>query len=34
MTASLVSSPQKLAVGESHLIEFELWTEVHARSRS
>jgi transposase len=33
MTASLVSSPQKLAVGESQMIEFELWTEVHARFR-
>jgi hypothetical protein len=33
MTASLVSSPQKLAVGESHMSELELWTEVHARFR-
>jgi transposase len=33
MTENLVCSPQKLAVGESHMIEFELWTEVHARFR-
>jgi transposase len=33
MAASLVSSPQKLAVGESHMLECELWTEVHARFR-
>jgi transposase len=33
MTALLVSSPQKLVVGESPMIDFELWTEVHARFR-
>lgn len=33
MMELLVSSPQKLAVGESPMIEVELWTEVHARFR-
>jgi transposase len=33
MTASLVSSPQKLAGGESQMLEFEWWTAVHARFR-
>jgi transposase len=33
MREILVSSPQKLVVGESRMIEFELWTEVHARFR-
>jgi transposase len=33
MTELLISSPQKLVVGESPMIEFELWTEVHARFR-
>ena len=33
MMELLVSSPQKLAVGESPMIDFELWTEVHARFR-
>jgi transposase len=33
MGESLVSSPQKLAAGESPMIGFELWTEVHARFR-
>lgn len=33
MTETLVSSPQKLLVGESAMIDFELWTEVHARFR-
>jgi transposase len=33
MTELLVSSPQTLAVGESPMIDFELWTEVHARFR-
>jgi transposase len=33
MDEILVSSPQKLVVGESTMIDFELWTEVHARCR-
>src|SRR5215471_13463148 len=33
MEEILVSSPQKPVVGESPMIEFELWTEVHARFR-
>ncbi len=33
MTELLVSSPQKRVVGESPMIDFELWTEVHARFR-
>jgi transposase len=33
MTELLVSSPQKHVVGESPMIDFELWTEVHARFR-
>jgi transposase len=33
MDEILVSSPQKLVVGESPMIDFELWTEVHARCR-
>jgi hypothetical protein len=33
MTALLVSSSQNVAVGESPMIDFELWTEVHARFR-
>jgi hypothetical protein len=33
MTETLVSSPQKRLVGESSMIDFELWTEVHARFR-
>ena len=33
MAERLISSPQKLAVGESPMIDFELWTEVHARFR-
>ncbi|MDQ3830521.1 MAG: IS21 family transposase [Candidatus Tectomicrobia bacterium] len=33
MTELLVSSPQKFAGGESPMIDFELWTEVHARFR-
>ena len=33
MRELLVSSPQKRVVGESPMIEFELWTEVHARFR-
>jgi transposase len=33
MTERLVSSPQKLVVGESPMIDCELWTEVHARFR-
>jgi transposase len=33
MDEILVNSPQKLVVGESPMIDFELWTEVHARFR-
>jgi len=33
MDRRLVSSPQKLAGGESPMIDFEVWTEVHARFR-
>src|SRR5919198_187598 len=33
MMEILVSSPQKLAVGESPMLDFELWTEVHTRFR-
>lgn len=33
MTEILVSSPQQLGGGESAMIAFELWTEVHARVR-
>jgi transposase len=33
MMELLVSSPQKLVGGESPMIDFELWTEVHARFR-
>jgi hypothetical protein len=33
MDEILVNSPQKLVVGESTMIDFELWTEVHARCR-
>ena len=33
MTELLVSSPPKVVVGESPMIDFELWTEVHARFR-
>jgi transposase len=33
MTALLVSSPQTRVGGESPMIDFELWTEVHARFR-
>jgi transposase len=33
MTELLVSSPQTLGVGESPMIDFEVWTEVHARFR-
>src|SRR4051812_22523505 len=33
MTELLISSPQKRVVGESPMIDFELWTEVHARFR-
>jgi transposase len=33
MTEHLLSSPQKLVVGESSMIDFDLWTEVHARFR-
>src|SRR5688572_32612473 len=33
MTELLTSSPQKLVTGESPMIDFDLWTEVHARFR-
>lgn len=33
MTERLVSSPPKRVGGESPMIDFELWTEVHARFR-
>src|SRR5919204_3336341 len=33
MDEILVSSPQKLVAGESTMIDFALWTEVHARCR-
>jgi transposase len=33
MTELLISSPQKLMAGESPMIDFDLWTEVHARFR-
>src|SRR5918992_5232489 len=33
MTELLVSSPQKVVRGESPMIDFELWTEIHARFR-
>jgi transposase len=33
MAEILVSSPQQLVVGERTMIDFELWTEVHARCR-
>jgi hypothetical protein len=33
MTELLISSPQKGVIGESPMIDFELWTEVHARFR-
>jgi transposase len=33
MTARLLSSPQTLVVGESSMLDFDLWTEVHARVR-
>ena len=33
MTELLVSAPQKGVIGESPMIDFELWTEVHARFR-
>jgi transposase len=33
MTEFLISSPQKLVAGESPMIDFEWWTEVHARFR-
>jgi len=33
MMELLVSSPQKRVVGESPMLDFELWTEGHARCR-
>jgi transposase len=33
MTERLISSPQKLLAGERPMIDFDLWTEVHARFR-
>jgi transposase len=33
MTELLISSPQKLVAGESLMIDCDMWTEVHARSR-
>jgi transposase len=33
MTELLISSPQKLVAGESPMIDFDLWTEIHARFR-
>lgn len=33
MTALLISSPHKVVAGESPMIDFDLWTAVHARFR-